>query len=52
MKVSKKIAPVGHDITYSGYPSWHNLMSFRGHVAGYEVIPEAGSNNFANLRLW
>ncbi len=41
-RVSKKIAPIGHDITYSGYPSWHNLMSFRGHVAGYEVIPEAG----------
>ena len=41
-KVSDDIAPVGHNITYSGYPSWHNLMSFRGHVAGYEVIPEAG----------
>jgi len=41
-KITKKIAPVGHNITYSGYPSWHNLMSFRGHVAGYEVIPEAG----------
>jgi len=36
------LASVGHSITYSGFPSWHNLLSFRGHVAGYETIPEAG----------
>ena len=41
-KVLDSIAPVGHEINYSGFPSWHSLMSFRGHVAGYETIPEAG----------
>ena len=41
-KPIENLAEVGHEITYSGYPSWHNLLSFRGHVAGYETIPEAG----------
>ena len=29
---------VGMDIVYSGYPSWHKLMSFNGRVAGYEKL--------------
>tara|TARA_R100001163_G_scaffold65838_1_gene65556 strand:+ start:3589 stop:4332 length:744 start_codon:yes stop_codon:yes gene_type:complete len=36
------LATVGHEITYSGYPSWHNILTFRGHIAGYETIPDAG----------
>ena len=36
------IATVGQQITYSGHPSWHSLLSFRGHVAGFETHPEAG----------
>lgn len=34
---SDEIAPVGTEITYSGYPSFHSLMSFRGRVAGFET---------------
>ena len=41
-KIREEIAPVGSSITYSGHPSWHNLLSFRGQVAGYELIPDKG----------
>lgn len=33
----KETAPVGTEIFYSGYPSHHKLMSFRGRVAGHET---------------
>jgi hypothetical protein len=36
------IPDVSSEITYSGYPSWHSLMTYRGRVAGYETHPEAG----------
>ena len=32
----EQVADVGTEIFYSGYPSHHKLMSFRGRVAGYE----------------
>ena len=41
-KTKRDIADVGADITYSGYPSWHSLLSFRGSIAGYELIPGRG----------
>ena len=41
-RTNSTIVEVGENITYSGYPTWHNLLSFRGHVAGFEVLPEAG----------
>lgn len=41
-KTKSDIATVGADITYSGYPSWHSLLSFRGSIAGYELIPGRG----------
>ena len=41
-KVRDTIAKVGENITYSGYPSWHNLLSFRGQTAGYELLPGKG----------
>jgi hypothetical protein len=41
-RTNSTIVEVGEDITYSGYPSSHSLLSFRGHVAGFEVLPEAG----------
>ena len=31
------VATVGTRITYSGYPSSHSLMTYRGRVAGYEL---------------
>ena len=41
-KTKKSISEVGESITYSGYPSWHSLLSFRGSIAGYELIPGRG----------
>ncbi len=41
-KTSSMIGQVGEDITYSGYPSWHSLLSFRGQIAGYELLPDKG----------
>jgi len=38
-KTNDIISSVGDEITYSGYPSWHSLLSFRGSVAGYELAP-------------
>ena len=43
---------IGHDITYSGYPSWHSLLSFRGHVAGFETHPEAGRQIILQTYGW
>ena len=36
------LTSVGTSITYSGYPSWHSLLSFRGSVACYELLPHKG----------
>lgn len=41
-KTKAAISRVGEEITYSGYPSWHSLLSFRGSIAGYELIPGRG----------
>jgi S1-C subfamily serine protease len=41
---SSSIAAVGTAITYSGYPSFHSLMSFRGRVAGFETRSNGNVN--------
>ena len=41
---SADVAPVGSRITYSGFPAAHSLMSFRGRVAGYELMPDGSTN--------
>jgi hypothetical protein len=46
------LVDVGQDITYSGYPSWHSLLSFRGHVAGFETHPEAGRQIILHTYGW
>ena len=46
------LVEIGHDITYSGYPSWHSLLSFRGHVAGFETHPEAGRQIILQTYGW
>ena len=35
-KPMKKIADISDNVTYSGWPSSHKLMTIRGRVAGYE----------------
>ena len=49
---SESISEVGTRITYSGFPSWHNLMTFRGYVAGYETHPHAGVQMILDTYGW
>ena len=48
----EKIPRVGTPITYSGFPSWHNLLTFRGRVAGYETMPKIGHQIILNVFGW
>ena len=47
-----ELSEVGTEITYSGYPSWHSLMTYRGRVAGYETHPHAGTQIMLNTYGW
>jgi len=46
------IAEVGTDITYSGYPSDHRLMTIRGTVAGYELLELRGTQIIIHTHGW
>lgn len=46
------ILEVGEEITYSGFPSDHKLMTFRGRVAGYEVLSDAGMQILLHTHGW
>ena len=48
----EEIPPIGTLITYSGYPSWHNLLTFRGYVAGYETLGKIGEHIILNVFGW
>lgn len=48
----KDILEVGEEITYSAFPSDHNLMTFRGRVAGYEVLSDAGMQILLHTHGW
>ena len=48
----KDILEVGEEITYSGFPSDHKLMTFRGRVAGYEVLSDAGMQILLHTHGW
>ena len=47
-----RIAEVGTEITYSGYPSSHKLMTFSGKVAGYADRTNVGSHIILNTYGW
>lgn len=47
-----ELASVGQEITYSGFPSSHQLMTFRGRVAGYEVLNGAGVQILLHTHGW
>jgi len=51
-KPIETLSEVGTEITYSGFPSWHSLMTYRGRVAGYEVHPHAGTQIMLNTYGW
>ena len=48
----RELIDVGSEITYSGYPSSHKLMTFRGRVAGYEILPDAGLQILLHTHGW
>ena len=48
----KELAAIGTEITYSGHPSWHSLMTYRGYVAGLETIPGQGPQLMLNTYGW
>ena len=47
-----ELIEVGAEITYSGYPSSHKLMTFRGRVAGYEILSDAGIQVLLHTHGW
>jgi hypothetical protein len=51
-KPVENLPTVGTKINYSGHPSSHSLLSFRGAVAGYETHPAAGTQIILNVFGW
>ena len=49
---NEELAPIGGAITYSGHPSWHSLMTYRGYVAGIEALPGKGPQLMLNTYGW
>jgi len=47
-----EIAEISTEITYSGFPSWHSLMTYRGRVAGYEELDGRGTQIMLNTYGW
>jgi len=50
--ITRKIPDVGEEITYSGYPSSHDIMTYRGRVAGYESVEGAGNQILLHTFGW
>ena len=48
----EEMIEVGSEITYSGFPSSHQLMTFRGRVAGYEIRQDAGIQILLHTHGW
>ena len=48
----KGILEVGEEITYSAFPADHRLLTFRGRVAGYEILSDAGLQILLNTQGW
>lgn len=51
-KPAKSILEIGKQITYSGYPSTHALMTIRGRVAGHEMKPGTGKQIILHTYGW
>jgi S1-C subfamily serine protease len=48
----KNIIEMGEEVTYSGFPSSHQIMTFRGRVAGYESLQKSGSQILLHTHGW
>ncbi len=47
-----RVLEVGEEVTFSGFPSNHQLMTVRGRVAGYEVIKHGGTQMIIHTYGW
>jgi hypothetical protein len=47
-----EIGSVGAEITYSGHPSWHSLMTYRGYIAGIEHLDGRGPQLMLDTYGW
>jgi S1-C subfamily serine protease len=47
-----RILGIGEEVTFSGYPSNHQLMTVRGRVAGYESINPGGTQIIIHTYGW
>ena len=48
----EELMGIGGAITYSGHPSWHSLMTYRGYVAGIETLDGQGPQLMLNTYGW
>ena len=48
----EELMGIGGAITYSGHPSWHSLMTYRGYVAGIETLAGQGPQLLLNTYGW
>ena len=46
------MSALGTAITYSGHPSWHSLMTYRGYIAGVEYLDGRGPQLMLNTYGW
>jgi hypothetical protein len=46
------MSAIGTGITYSGHPSWHSLMTYRGYIAGVEHLDGRGPQLMLNTYGW
>jgi S1-C subfamily serine protease len=47
-----RVLQIGEEVTFSGYPSNHQLMTVRGRVAGYENIGPGGTQMVIHTYGW
>ena len=47
-----RVLGIGEEVTFSGFPSNHQLMTVRGRVAGYEVIKPGGTQMVIHTYGW
>ena len=47
-----KVLEIGEEVTFSGFPSNHQIMTVRGRVAGYEHIKSGGTQIIIHTYGW
>tara|TARA_Y100001970_G_C14163957_1_gene820181 strand:+ start:143 stop:874 length:732 start_codon:yes stop_codon:yes gene_type:complete len=49
---TSEMSAIGTGITYSGHPSWHSLMTYRGYIAGLEHLDGRGPQLMIDTYGW